>query len=79
MLAAIRAWLERRRRFARALAFNRISTYTGPSPVGGQWSCPTCNQVHDCMYSNSISGRQFPGCCDFPAGSRTDKQFATGL
>lgn len=69
----------RKQRFEIALAFNRHYTFSGTRPLGGLWRCPSCSKIHQCASTSSISGRQFPSCCEFGFGHRLDKRHATGL
>lgn len=59
-----------------ALAFNRDSAYSWSHP---RWMCPSCNAIHNSTGTSAWSGLQYPACCDFPAGGRLEKRFATGV
>lgn len=69
----------REARFAAALAYNRLHTYSGHRQVSGTWMCPDCNKVHACVSHNAFYGRQFPACCQHPEGHRIDKKYATQI
>lgn len=63
--------------FNTALAYNRIHTYSSISDA--KWMCPMCHTIH-VSYENSVfTGLQFPKCCEYPAGPRLDKEYATNI
>ena len=64
----------RRARRRNALAHNRLHTYSWLQPL---WMCPTCCSVHRGGAYSKYTGVQFPACCEFDAGHRTDKCHAT--
>jgi len=66
-------------RFAAALAFNKLHTYSFSSSRAGEWMCPSCHRIHKTIAMSVFSGRQFPACCGFAEGHRLDQQHATGI
>jgi hypothetical protein len=79
LLLRIRMRKEAAFRFDVASRFNRRHTYTGGTPVGGRWMCPTCMDIHCCTSTSKFTGRQFPACCEHAAGPRLDRQHAAPL
>lgn len=77
IFAWIRSWLQRRRRFREALAFNTRNTFRWSQP--GRWQCPSCGKVHAERSLAKFSGPQFDACCEFPAGGRMGRRFASPL
>lgn len=75
MIAWIQCALERRRKRLAALSYNRQFTFRGNGQCS--WMCPTCCRVHRSFADNKLSGPQFAACCNFPAGGRLGKPFAT--
>lgn len=79
IISALEQRLERRRRFKAALAHNREHTFSlSNDSMASTWLCPTCCRVHHLHSTGKFSGPQFDACCEFPAGGRIGKQYATG-
>lgn len=75
MIDALLRILERRRRWRKALAYNRVHAFRSCRP--GSWMCPSCCAIHRQTTTSKFSGPQFPACCNFPAGGRLGARYAT--
>jgi hypothetical protein len=69
-------WLERRRRFKAALAYNRQYTFAYSGPHAETWMCPTCCTIHRSQCHSKFTGPQFAACCEFEAGGRKERRHA---
>lgn len=76
MISSILAWIERRRRFKAALAYNTSYTFAISGQHASTWQCPTCCRIHRAHSFGKFSGPQFDACCDIAAGGRTERQHA---
>lgn len=70
------AWLERRRLFLVALAYNQRYTFSLCERHGHSWMCPKCGGIHRAHSVSKFGGPQFHACCDLPAGGRMERRFA---
>lgn len=75
----IQAWLERRRKFLVALAYNTQNTFSLDPVRGHTWMCPHCCQIHRAHSTTKFGGPQFDACCTLPGGSRDARRFAIPL
>lgn len=67
--------LERRRKRKAALRYNRVNTFRHRD---GSWMCPTCCLIHRPLGPvGKFTGPHFPACCEFAAGGRLGKRYAT--
>lgn len=76
ILSRFAAWLEERRRFACALAYNARHTFSLCDRHGHTWMCPCCCRIHRAHSVSKFGGPQFDACCDLPAGGRQERRFA---
>lgn len=81
MKGRIAKWLDRRRKYKNALAFNKIHTFTNQySWSSGKWMCPTCNTVHVSSGWNPFTGSEYPDCCNIACVHRCIyKEHATNI
>ena len=45
--------------------------------AGYAWMCPDCNKIHFAEECSSMSGLQYPRCCNTGAGHRLDHDIRT--
>jgi hypothetical protein len=79
VIAALLRWLERRRRFKAALAYNTNYTWYIHGPSASTWMCPCCCRIQHAHSTSRFTGPQFAACCTLPAGGRTERRFAVPL
>ena len=76
MIERFLAWLERRRKFRAALAYNTRHTFSLDDRHGHTWMCPACCAIQHAHSTSKFGGPQFNACCHLPAGSRNARMFA---
>lgn len=76
ILYSVRKWLQNYRHFRRALRFNSEFTFITKD---ANWMCPSCGRIHLSTGTGKFAGPLFPACCNFKAGGRIGREFATPI